>query len=576
MGGIFMAVLLSCREIKKDFGDKNILDNVSFDIAIGERIGLVGLNGAGKSTLANILGGKINKDGGSIIWHKKSVNIGYLKQESSYALQLSVEDNFRDYLYTSSVLGLKNVGHWKEERLKSLSGGEKTKLALSAIWAQRPDFLILDEPTNHLDYQGVEWLIKEVTKFKGTVIIISHDRYFLDMCVSRIIEIENKTVHDYRGNYSFYREEKKRRYESVLNQYILQEEMKKKIDEQINTLKNWSAKAHRDAPAKAAAAGNKKGGKEFLRTKAKKMDIQIKSRIKRLEKIEIEGVDKPKEERKIHFSINSAALKGSRVVEASNISKAFKDNTLFKNSSFYVQKGEKIGIFGENGCGKSTLLRLLMGMEKLDAGEMFLSSSARVGYLSQDISSMDMCRQVIELFSISSREERGKLQTLLFNMGFDERMLKQSIGSLSLGELTRLRLAELINRECDLLILDEPLNHLDIHSREKLEEVLLGFNGTIILVSHDKYMMERVCSKLLVFEAREIKRFEFGLSEYLNKRSNSNIDNERTQIEKKLLMDNEISYILGEICKEKQGTERYFELDSRFKELCARKTQLQR
>jgi macrolide transport system ATP-binding/permease protein len=570
-----MAVLLSCREIKKDFGDKNILNNISFDIAVGERIGLVGLNGAGKSTLANILAGKLEKDEGSILWHKKSVNIGYLKQESSYVERLSVEDNFRDYLYTSSVLGLKNVGHWQEERLKSLSGGEKTKLALSAIWAQRPDFLILDEPTNHLDYQGVEWLIKEVTKFKGTVIIISHDRYFLDMCVSRIIEIENKIVHDYRGNYSFYREEKKRRYESQLSQYILQEEMKKKIDEQINTLKNWSAKAHRDAPAKAAAAGNKKGGKEFLRTKAKKMDIQIKSRIKRLEKIEIEGVDKPKEERKIHFSINSAALKGSRVVEASNISKAFKDNTLFKNSSFYVQKGEKLGIFGENGCGKSTLLRLLVGMEKLDAGEMFLSSSARVGYLSQDISSMDMCKQVIELFSISSREERGKLQTLLFNMGFDERMLKQSIGSLSLGELTRLRLAELISRECDFLILDEPLNHLDIHSREKLEEVLLGFNGTIILVSHDKYMMERVCSKLLVFEAREIKRFEFGLSEYLNKRSNSNIDNERTLIEKKMLVDNEISFVLGEICKEKQGTVRYTELDSRFKELCARKTQLQ-
>lgn len=570
-----MAVLLSCREIKKDFGDKNILNNISFDIAIGERIGLVGLNGAGKSTLANILAGKLEKDGGSILWHKKSVNIGYLKQESSYVERLSVEDNFRDYLYTSSALGLKNVGQWQEERLKGLSGGEKTKLALSAIWAQRPDFLILDEPTNHLDYQGGEWLIKEVSKFKGTVIVISHDRYFLDMCVSRIIEIENKTVHDYRGNYSFYREEKKRRYESQLNQYILQEEMKKKIDEQINTLKNWSAKAHRDAPAKAAAAGNKKGGKEFLRTKAKKMDIQIKSRIKRLEKIEIEGVDKPLVERKIHFSINSAALKGGRVVETSNISKAFKDNVLFKNSSFYVNKGEKLGIFGENGCGKSTLLKLLMGIEEFEAGEIFLSSSTRVGYLTQDIGSMDMSKKVIELFSVSSREERGKLQTLLFNMGFDESMLHQTIGSLSLGELTRLRLADLINRECDLLILDEPLNHLDIHSREKLEEVLIGFNGTIILVSHDKYMMERVCSKLLIFEDKEIKRFEFGLSEYMNKRSNYSKGNERTMLEKKMLIENEISYVLGELCKEKQGTERYTEFDSRFKHLVAIKRALE-
>jgi macrolide transport system ATP-binding/permease protein len=571
-----MAVLLSCREIKKDFGDKNILNNISFDIAVGGRIGLVGLNGAGKSTLANILAGKLEKDSGSLLWHKKSVKIGYLKQETSYVERLSVKDNPRDYLYTTSALGLKSIGLWQEERFKNLSGGEKTKLALSVIWTQRPDFLILDEPTNHLDYHGVEWLIKEVNKFKGTIIIISHDRYFLDMCVTRIIEIEKGTVQDYKGNYSYYREEKKRRYENQLNQYLLQEEMKKKIDMQIDNLKNWSAKAHRDAPAKAAAAGNKKGGKEFLRTKAKKMDIQIKSRIKRLEKIEIEGVEKPSEERKLYFRINSADLKGTRVVEASNISKTFTDNVLFKNSSFYVQKGEKIGVFGENGCGKSTLLRLLMGMEQFDAGEMFLSSSARVGYLSQDISSMDMSKRVIELFSIGSREERGKLQTLLYNMGFDENMLQQKVGSLSLGELTRLRLAVIINSACDLLILDEPLNHLDIHSREMLEEVLIGFNGTIILVSHDKYMMERVCNKLLVFEGKQIRRFEFGISEYMSKGTNSSKDNERILLEKKMVMDNEISYILGELCKEKQGTERYLELDSRYKELCVIKKELSR
>lgn len=566
-----MALLLSCRKIKKDFGEINILNNINFDIAEGERIGLVGLNGSGKTTLANILAGNLELEGGSLCWHKKSVRIGYLKQESAYISSFAEDENVKDYLYTSSALGLKKVGGWDEEKLMHLSGGEKTKLSISQVWAINPDFLILDEPTNHLDYHGVKWLIKELGSFKGTILVISHDRYFLDKCVTRTFEIEDHSLEDYKGNYSFYREEKKRRYETQLSAYYQQEEMKRKINEQINTLKNWSAKAHRDAPAKAAAAGNKKGGKEFLRAKAKKMDIQIKSRIKKLEKIKVEGVEKPKEENSINFKLKSAVLKGRRIVEATNISKGFENNLLFKDSSFYIQKGEKVGIFGENGCGKTTLLRILMGREAVDKGEIFLSSSARPGYLSQYISELDMSKKAIDLFRITSREEKSKVQTLLYNMGFNESMLSQTMGCLSLGELTRLRIAELITRECDLLILDEPLNHLDIHSREKLEEVLLNYNGTIILVSHDRYMMERVCSKLLIFKDSCIKRWEFGLKDYLEDKSSTKKDIQRSIKEKKLLLENEISYILGELCKYTPGSEEYVRLDLEFRKLIEKK-----
>lgn len=569
-----MGILLSCREVKKEFGEINIFNNISFDIAVGERIGLVGLNGSGKTTLANIIAGSLENDGGSLCWHKSSVNIGYLKQESAYVENLFDITNIKDYLYTSSTLGLRRICEWDDQKLKNLSGGERTKLSLSQIWSLNPDFLILDEPTNHLDYQGVKWLVKELKKYKGTVLIISHDRYFLDESVTRIIEIENKALQNYNGNYSSYREEKKRRYENQLNEYILQEEKKKRISEQINALRDWSAKAHRDAPAKAAASGNKMGGKEFLRAKAKKMDTQIKSRIKRLEKIKIEGIERPKQETKISFRLKPATLRGNRIIEASNIDKAFNDKVLFKDSSFYIKKGEKVAIFGENGCGKTTLLKILMGIEEVDKGEIFLSTSAKLGYLSQDIAHLDLKKKVLDCFHITSREEKGRLQTLLFNMGFSENMLTHAIGTLSLGELTRLRIVELITNECDLLILDEPLNHLDIHSREKLEEVLENYNGTIILVSHDKYMMDRICNKLLVFESNKVKRIELGLKEFLENKLNPKKDNLKEIKEKKMLIENEISYILGELSKFSEGTDEYMKTDLRFMELMNKKKEL--
>lgn len=569
-----MALLMSCREVKKDYGETNILNDISFDIAIGERIGLVGLNGSGKTTLANIIAGDLAADSGSLLWHKKSVNIGYLKQESAYMGQKIEEPHMTDYLYTSSMLGLGKINDWDETKLNNLSGGEKTKLSLSKIWVQNPDFLILDEPTNHLDYEGVQWLIKELRKYKGTVLIISHDRFLLDECVTRIVEVENGVLQDYYGNYSLYREEKRKRYESQLNQYLLQEEKKKEINKQINTLKTWSAKAHSDAPAKAAAAGNKKGGKEFLRAKAKKIDIQVKSRIKRLERIKIQGVERPKEEDTISFQLKPASLKGNRIMEARDLAKAFYDKVLFRDSSFYIKRGDKIGIWGENGCGKTTLLKILMGLEGADNGEVFLSTSAKLGYLSQDIAHIDPHKRVSDCFDATTRQERGRLQTLLFNMGFSEDMLVHPIGSLSLGELTRLRIAELIVKECDLLILDEPLNHLDLHSRELLEKVLLDYNGTILLVSHDRYMMDQVCSKLLAFENKSVNRKELRLKEYLADRRNPKKEFPKEAEEKRMVLENEISFVVSALCKYAENTEEYIRMDLRFKELVRQRKEL--
>jgi macrolide transport system ATP-binding/permease protein len=199
-GGFYMAMLLSIRNIKKDFAVKKILKGISFDISTGDRIGIVGLNGAGKTTLVNIITGNLPYDEGSLVWHKKSVNIGYLKQDSAFIKSINCEENPESFLKYSSSLGLKKVHRWKGEKLNNLSGGERTKIALSQIWSADPDFLILDEPTNHLDYSGIQWLIKEIGGYKGTVIIISHDRYFLDKCVNRILEIDDGNMIQYNGN----------------------------------------------------------------------------------------------------------------------------------------------------------------------------------------------------------------------------------------------------------------------------------------------------------------------------------------------------------------------------------------
>jgi macrolide transport system ATP-binding/permease protein len=581
-----MTMMLNLQGISKEFGETNVLRDVSLNISLGDRAGLVGINGAGKSTLANIIYGSTKCDGGNILWYKKDIEIGYLKQDSFYCqrtwngqeIDTRVHEYSEDYLEISSYLGIRKVDVMEEERLRNLSGGEKMKIALANIWLLNPDFLILDEPTNHLDYQGMQWLIEELKKYKGTILIISHDRYFLDSCVNKILEISKGTVTAFYGNYSFYKEEKRKRYESQLHQYEIQESTKAKIEQEINRLKEWSDKGHRESRKKEVAG---LGKKEYFRKKAKKKDKQVKSKIRSLEKIELGGVEKPEEDKKIDFKFNEALLKKHRVVEAKDIKKSFNSEVLFKDTCFFIMSGERVGVFGSNGCGKSTLLKLLVGKESLDEGELFVSSSMTVGYLSQETLDADIDKTVIELFEIKNREEEGKIRILLSNMGFDEKMVNQPLSALSQGEVTRVRMTKIIYKHQDILVLDEPLNHLDIYSREKLEEALKDYEGTIILVSHDRYMLEKVCNGLLVFENNEIKKILGSPKEYLDglftKNKNHNkkkMQNEKEIKEQKMLLENEIAYVLGELSKVSQGTSIYEELDNKFKELINRKREL--
>lgn len=579
--------LISCRNITKSFGDLTVLNGIDLDIARCEHIGLVGINGAGKTTLSNIISGKIQADIGKVIHHVRSLKIGYLLQSTAYTLNTfnsifeenSSVLNENNFLEISSHLGLEKVQDWGEERISGLSGGEKTKLAIAHIWASKPDILILDEPTNHLDFQGVEWLINEIKNFETTTIIISHDRYFLDKTVNRIVEIEDGILTNFPGNYTFYREEKQRRYESQKRQYEERKKYEKKIELEIERLNNWSSKAHNEAGKVGKMADMRCGVKEFYRSKAKKMDTQVKSRIKRLQKIEIEGVQKPKEEAKLHFEWGAQEKKGKRLVVAKQIRKEFGNKLLFHDSSFSIQRGDKIGLVGPNGCGKTTLIRTICEEETIDSGEMWISPTLKISQLTQDVTDLNVEKTSNELIKETQfvRSEAQRLMNLLVSMGLGESMLKKPIDQLSLGERTRLKLAQLIIQDQDLLILDEPTNHLDLASRERLEDTLISYNGTLLVVSHDRYFLEKICDKLLVFKDGKIQKIESGYKGYLERietKKKPIIKNKEQLEEEKMVIENHLIRIIGELGKYKPEDSKYQALDAEFNELMKRKKKL--
>ena len=527
-----MSMLLECKNIKKEYGDLLILDKVNLNIKVGEKIALVGTNGIGKTTLANIIYGTEEAEG-SIRWFKDNIKIGYMKQATDYC-----------------------------EEYNTLSGGEKTKKLLKELLYGNYDMLILDEPTNHLDYLGVSWLIKNIKKFKGTVFIISHDRYFLDSTVNRIIEIEDKKLINYNGNYTWYREKKKKDYEDNLHKYIEQEKIENRINKQINDLKRWSEKAHRDSTKKALISGCKKGVKEFYRAKAKNKDQQIKSKIKKLEKLKTEGVTKPNKEEKIVFHIDKANKIGSIVVRADNISKTFGNKMIFKNSSFYIKRNEKIGLYGINGCGKTTLIKEMLGELDIE-GNLYINNNSNIGYISQDVIGLDEESEILELFD-TNNQKLGDIITKLNLLGFPKKILNKKVKVLSLGERMKLKILLMVNSNCDMLILDEPTNHIDLHVREQLEEVLKDYNGTIILVSHDRYLLKKVCNKLLVFKDNKIFRYEGGIDEYLNKGQKKEDEYFKKEI---MILENKISSTLGKLCSVVVGSDEYVKLDIEYKEL---------
>ncbi|MBN8209702.1 ABC-F type ribosomal protection protein [Bacillus sp. NTK071] len=556
--------VLSIKGLQKKYDERVLLDQVNIDIHRGDRVGIVGPNGAGKTTIAKILVGDSKPDKGSYVVEG---SIGYLRQSTDHE-----EDMNEGIIVHHSLLQKreKELGLSSDldgTHLKQLSGGERLKKALAQIWASNPDILILDEPTNHLDLTGVQWLIRELQNFKGAVLVISHDRYFLDQTVERILEIENGALNDYSGNYTAYRHEKKRRYEEQLHRFQIQEKEKKRIEEQLAGLTNWSDKAHRQSTSQ-------EGYKEHYRMKAKKMDAQVKSKRKRLEKeLNKNGVNEPHKETGVRFQFESDNTHGKRVFEAINVSKRYGERTLFKGSSFYIKHGERIGMVGENGCGKTTFLRMILGEEEVSEGEIWKSPMLRIGYLSQDVHDLPSNQTALQSLEVETRNEDFRAKTILASMGMERSRIHVPIQGLSLGERTKVKMTRILMNKYDVLILDEPTNHLDLPSREQLEDTLQQFTGTLLVVSHDYYFMDKVCDRLLVFKNESVKRIEIGLSEFREKEKSPSSSTKMIE-EKKMLLDNEISALISEISLLMAGDPRMAELDKRLNVLFKEKNAL--
>ncbi|MFC0270791.1 ribosomal protection-like ABC-F family protein [Metabacillus herbersteinensis] len=565
--------LLSVRELEKSFGVQKILAKLNFDIKNGDRIGLVGPNGAGKSTLANLLSGKLEMDNGTINYPNGYVNTEYLLQTVDYEThdynRVIRDSKDKSFLELSSQLGLKKILNWGQQRIDNMSGGEKLKLSLAKVWAANPEFLILDEPTNHLDLEGVKWLVNELKMFNGAVLIISHDRFFLDSTVDQIFELDKEVLTTYQGTYTDYRTEKRRQHEEQLHRFSIQQKEKKRIETMLSKLENWSEKAHRNST-------KQDGYKEYYRVKAKKMDIQVKSRKNRLQKELVQNkAENPKVEGKINFEFEEANKRGKRIIEARNLSKTIQNRTLFENSYFYLTSGERIGVVGPNGCGKSTLLKMLRGEETLSQGELWKSDSVQIGYLSQDVNDLNPNQTPLQALDLTTKEEIVKAKKLLANMGLYGHVLQQKIETLSLGQRTRLKLTGLLMTQHDVLILDEPTNHLDLPSREMLEETLADYNGTLILVTHDYYFLKKLCDKLLVFEHNTIKRVEMGIEELLEKTENRRQPQQENEHEL-MLIETRLTAILGELSLVAYGDEKYKLLDLEYQKLTKRKKDIKK
>ena len=527
-------IILSANNLSKIYGTDVIIDKASFHVNAGDKVGIVGRNGAGKTTLLNMLTGELGIDEGEF-FVSQNTRIGYLKQRDNFLKEHTVReamDHIFDHLhrleeeihraadavaanpddvrlqekldalqreydmkggytYKSEITGILSSMAFGEKfydkKISSLSGGERTRLALAALLLEKPDLLLLDEPTNHLDIGTLKWLEQYLSSYKGTIMIVSHDRYFLDRTVNRIFEVENHKVYCYDGNYTAFAAKKSQRRESELRAYNNQQREIARQEEMIRRMKQHNTE---------------------------KLVKRAQSREKRLE--HVERLTRPEGEMgrmKIHFKQNFQS--GNDVIMAEGLAKEFGRGAdrkrLFENAALDIKRGERICIVGPNGVGKTTLLRMIMGELAPTEGRLKVGHNVTFGYYDQGQLLLNENNTVLEELKESYRlytdtEMRSILGRFLFRG--DDVFL--TVGSLSGGEKARLSLLKMMLSGANTLILDEPTNHLDIDSKEVFEEALLEFPGTAIVVSHDRYFLQRIPTRIL-----ELTRE--GINEYLGK-----------------------------------------------------------
>ena len=571
----------------KAYGADVIFENVTFDVKTKDRIGLLGRNGTGKTTLMKIMAGFEDYQKGQIS-KRKCLSIGYLEQIPNYEddsivldvlneafsqlnelklqmdeLEKSFESLKGDELkkavdkYSSIhdtyelgggyntkeklnriLFGLEIPDDMQKRQFNQLSGGEKTRVILGKILLEEPELLVLDEPSNHLDIKSVEWLEEYLGSYGGTMVIVSHDRYFLDRVVNKIIELESDGVEIYHGNYSKYVAEKELRFLLAMKEYENQQRKIKKMEEQIQRYRIWGEMRDSD-----------------------KMYKRAKELEKRLEKID--RINKPVVDKKsADFLLKGVERAGREVIKASDIKKSFGSKDLFKDLSFTLFYKDSMCILGENGTGKSTILKIILNEIDPDEGEIKIGSKVKIGYLPQEISFEKEDISIVDYFSyhygISIGEARRELAKTLFT-GDD---VYKHINTLSGGEKSRLKIGMLIYEKANTLILDEPTNHLDIESREVLEESLINYEGTLLFVSHDRYFVDKIATCIGEIENQKFKMYDFDYEGYKQEKLRTletltlNLDDKK---EKALSQNKEAYQIEKELQRAKEKLKRDIE-----------------
>jgi ATP-binding cassette subfamily F protein 3 len=533
-------MIITCKNINKSFGTTQILDNVSFHINELEKAAIVGLNGAGKSTLFKIIIGELNADSGEVIF-SKGCSVGYLAQHqglvsdhSIYEEILTVKQDVIDldkeirkleldmknvtgdelerllntytrythefelkngYAYRSEVIGvLKGLGFDEDDfskQVATLSGGQKTRVALGKLLLSSPDLILLDEPTNHLDMESIAWLETYLLNYKGSVLVIAHDRFFLDKVVTKVVELENTKATSFEGNYSEYAKKKAFQRETLMKHYLNQQKEIKHQEEVIAKLRS------------------------FNREKSIK---RAESREKMLDKIQ--RLDKPVNEEPImSISLEPHVISGNDVLTVTDLTKSFGALTLFENISFEIKRGEKVAIIGNNGTGKTTILKMVNQMLSPDSGEIKLGAKVKIGYYDQEHQVLDQEKTLFdELQDTYPHMDNTKIRNILAAFLFTNDDVFKRIKDLSGGERGRVSLAKLMLSEANFIILDEPTNHLDITSKEILENALNSYTGTILYVSHDRYFINKTATRILDLTQQNLINYIGNYNYYLEKK----------------------------------------------------------
>jgi hypothetical protein len=533
-------LILTATNISKSFGSNEIIKDANFLVNEHEKVAIVGVNGAGKTTLLKILTGEEHADSGNVIL-AKDAKLGYLRQINNVDSKLSIIDELYTviehilsmekrmldmqeqmqhlsgealeelyssytalthnyelmdgYAAKSKVTGiLKGLGFNENEfdrKINTLSGGQKTRVFLAKLLLEEPDIILLDEPTNHLDLRSIEWLESYLLNYKGAVIIVSHDRYFLDKIVSKVIDIENSTVYMYTGNYSDFSAKKQMLMDAKMKEYLNQQQEIRHQEAVISKLK------------------------QFNREKSIK---RAESRQKQLEKIE--RVEAPQTHiENMRLSLDISKESGKDVLSVNNLSKSFDEKHLFSNINFEIKRGERVAIIGDNGTGKTTLLKIINGLLSPDSGEVIYGSNVAIAYYDQEHQVLHMDKTLFDEISDTYPEMTNtQIRNILAAFLFTGEDVYKKIGDLSGGERGRVSLVKLMLSKANFLLLDEPTNHLDILSKDVLESALNSFPGTICYVSHDRYFINKTATRILDLTGNRLLNYIGNYDYYIEKR----------------------------------------------------------